>query len=108
MSPAPLTTNMGNAPIDPTIESQGTSFSDKVAFAALILSAGAFVMVCLQVIYEYSASNLRDKCSTGAIGGWHRYMKTGWDVRSWSLRIMYPQVNLGIKEVLKVKRKATR
>ena len=52
------------------------------------------------MFYQYITTNLRDKCSSGAIGGWQRYTHTGFDIRNWRPRVLYPQVNLTVHDVL--------
>src|SRR5436190_11980013 len=85
---------------------QGTSFSDHVALAALILSGGAFVIAFLQMIIAYLTSTLRDKCSTGAIGGWQKSVDTSWDFRHWRIHVLYPEVDLNFERVLKARKGA--
>lgn len=91
MTPTPEAT--GNVSLTPATASSD-AFSNEVALAALVLGGGAFVIAFLQMVYQYLTSNLRDKCSSGAIGGWQKYMSTGWDVLNWRPRIEYPQIQL--------------
>jgi len=52
------------------------------------------------MFYQYLTTNLRDKCSTGAIGGWQHFTKTGWDFINWRPRVEYPIVDLRVFKVL--------
>ena len=82
-------------------ENQSTDpFSDRVAMAALVLGAGAFVIGFLQMIFQYYTSTLRDKCSSGAIGRVHSHVRIEWDIRNWQPRIFYPEVELDIYDAL--------
>jgi hypothetical protein len=91
MTPTPEAT--GNVSVTPATASSD-AFSNEVALAALVLGGGAFVIAFLQMVYQYLTSNLRDKCSSWAIGGWQKYMSTGWEVLNWRPRVEYPQIQL--------------
>jgi hypothetical protein len=109
MSPTPsaATSTAGNFTIGTsTATSSDAAFSDKVALAALLLGGGAFVIAFLQMFYQYLTTNLRDKCSSGAIGGWQHFMRTGWDFTSWRPRIEYPLVDLNVWHVLEERYRA--
>lgn len=96
MSPTPSAAafTAGNFTVTPTGASPDAVFSDKVALAALVLGGGAFVIAFLQMFYQYLTTSLRDKCSSGAIGEWQHFARTGWDFANWRPRIEYPLVAL--------------
>ena len=101
MSPVPQPAETSPVSIlTPEQQQSSDNLSDRVAMAALILGGGAFVIAFLQMIYQYVTSTLRDKTSRGAIGVWHKFVKTTFDLRSWRLRVLYPEVTLNIQEVL--------
>jgi len=102
-TPAASTTSVSTTSASTTTVSPSTD-QDPVAIIALVLAAGAFLAALLQVIIEYiTSSSVREKCSRGALGGWAKYTKTGWDIRYWRLHVVYPQINLGCPDILQVR-----
>jgi hypothetical protein len=90
---------------DSSKDSSGSNYSDRMALAAVVIAVLAFFISILQTLIAYLTSQLRDKCSQGAIGGWQKYSKTGWDFWNYRLRVLYPQVDLDCLTILTVRRK---
>ncbi|KAK6537330.1 hypothetical protein TWF694_011520 [Orbilia ellipsospora] len=81
--------------ITPGVQSQNSSNLDStLALAALIFAAIAFVAAFLQALLQYLTSSQRDKCLSGAIGGWSAYTKTRWDITRWRIKVQYPRLKL--------------
>lgn len=101
------TTSAAGAVIDVVVNS---SLSDRVAVAAAVLAAAAFAVGFLQLIYAYWTSELRSKCSSGGIGGWHIYSKTNWELHGciWTARVVYPEIDLRLEKLLEARYKADR
>jgi hypothetical protein len=70
---------------------------------ALVIAIAAFVISFLQTFLAFLTSSAScDKCSRGALGGWHIYTKTGWDFSTSRLQVTYPRVNIDCFEILKL------
>lgn len=106
MAPAPQVTSIVGTPTPiPQGGGSNNNTSDILSLAALVLGAGAFVIAFLQMIFQYYTSDLRDKCSSGAIGRWHFHVRTEFDIRDWRPRVLYPEVDLDIFNALKARKK---
>src|SRR5271170_7365769 len=90
-----------------TASPSSSTSSDQSTIVALVLAAAAFLISFLQMLVQYlTSSPTRDKCSQGAIGGWHTYAKTRWDFFNYRLRVLYPVVNLDCVKILQSRRTA--
>ena len=102
MAPNPQVLPTGTVPggVDINLNS---SLSDRVAIAAAVLAAAAFIIAFLQLVYAYWTSDLRAKCSSGGIGGWNLYTKTNWELHGciWTARVVYPQIDLRVETILR-------
>ena len=78
--------------------------SDKLALAAVVIAVFAFFISFLQTVIAYLASQVRDKCSRGAIGGWQKFSKTRWDFWNYRLRVLYPQIDFDCLSILQYRR----
>jgi len=76
------------------------TLSDRVALAAIVVGGAAFIIAFLQMFYQYLSSDYRDKCSTGAIGGWKRYTRGRWNYGNWRMDITYPRIVLDCDKLL--------
>ncbi|KAF3938721.1 hypothetical protein ABW19_dt0210291 [Dactylella cylindrospora] len=83
--------------------SDNNDLQNQLALAAVVIAVVAFVVAMLQVLLQYLTSNQRDKCLTGAIGGWSRFTKTRWDFATWRIRVKYPKLNLSPYDLVQVR-----
>ncbi|EWC48034.1 hypothetical protein DRE_02613 [Drechslerella stenobrocha 248] len=95
-SPLPPPTETGVAGATVTLfvtdGPEDKSLETSVALIALVFAAVAFLVSFLQALLQYLTSSQRDKCLRGAIGGWSAFTKTGWDFKTWRIRVQHPQL----------------
>jgi hypothetical protein len=74
----------------------------RLALAATVLAAAAFLVAASQAILEhFGSSGDSAKCTHEAIGAVARKVKRSWNFKFWKLRVYYPLLDLSSKEVLK-------
>jgi hypothetical protein len=79
---------------------QNINTSDRIALAAAILAAAAFIIASLQALLEYSSSGVeRDKCTTSAIDVSRKAVYRKWSFRAWKWRYYYPELDLSFHKV---------
>jgi hypothetical protein len=75
--------------------------SNRLALAATILAAGAFIVSFLQVLLEYlGSSEARNKVTYQAIGDSAYLVKFGWKWRFWKLSVKYPLLKFNHETLL--------
>ncbi|KAH0556283.1 hypothetical protein GP486_005792 [Trichoglossum hirsutum] len=91
------------SPLPSSDGSASDSTSNRLALAAAILAAGAFVVAFMQALLEYISSNsAMRKCSPCAIGYSSYLVKRRWNFRFWKLRVYYPLLALEKMNILNV------
>ncbi|KAI9773499.1 MAG: hypothetical protein M1839_002081 [Geoglossum umbratile] len=86
---------MANATSPLNVNGGSDSTSNRLAMAAAVLAASAFVVAFSQAFLEHINSNsAMRKCTPCAIGYSSRLVKRGWDFHFWKLRAYYPLLNL--------------
>ncbi|KAK6350616.1 hypothetical protein TWF718_003804 [Orbilia javanica] len=66
----------------------------QLTLVALFIALAALFIAFFQVLLQYLSSPQRDKCLTGAIGGWSNFTRTRWDLSRWRIRVKYARINL--------------
>jgi hypothetical protein len=79
----------------------GNSAANRIALAAAILAAAAFVVAFAQTILQYfGSSESRNKCTHSAIDVSSKQVKFGWSWKFWKLRVYYPALDFDYKKIL--------
>jgi len=75
--------------------------ANRLALAATVLAALAFLVAASQAILEHlSSSDDRGKCTYEAIGTAAKEVGIGWNWKFWKLRVYYPLIDLSFAHVL--------
>ena len=86
------------SPTATALSEPSSTLSDRVAPAAMIIGGAAFIIAVLHMLQAYLTSELRHKCSRGAIGARHKFTKvqfcTGY------INVYYPRVKLNCQVIL--------
>ncbi|KAK6362146.1 hypothetical protein TWF730_005843 [Orbilia blumenaviensis] len=87
---------MSNTTATPTTKDDGGSdaWQMQLTLVALVIALAALGIAFFQVLQQYLSSPQRDKCLTGAIGGWSDFTRTRWDLARWRIRVKYSRINL--------------
>ncbi|KAK6526021.1 hypothetical protein TWF281_011062 [Arthrobotrys megalospora] len=89
----------------PAAQHDNNSTETTVALVALVFAIIAFIAAFFQALLQYLTSSQRDKCLSGAIGGWSKYTKTLWDLSRWRIRVLYPRLTLEWSRILRTRDK---
>jgi hypothetical protein len=100
---ASLSNSTDAAPSTPA-NNGNSNVSTNENIVALVIAIAAFVISFLQTYLAFLTSSAsREKCSHGALGGWHIYTKTSWDFSTSRLQVIYPIVSVDCFEILKLR-----
>ncbi|KAK6521672.1 hypothetical protein TWF506_001881 [Arthrobotrys conoides] len=81
-------------PITKTDDDDNDVWQMQLTLVALLIAIVALSIAFFQVLLQYLSSPQRDKCLTGAIGGWSNFTRTRWDLSRWRIRVKYSRINL--------------
>ncbi|KAK6506832.1 hypothetical protein TWF481_005292 [Arthrobotrys musiformis] len=81
----------------------GDLWQMQLTLVALIIALAALLIAFFQVLLQHLSSPQRDKCLTGAIGGWSKFTRTRWDLSRWRLRVKHARIDLSPWTIIQIR-----